>query len=205
MSGEWEIVWKGATDRLLDDPSFGPLVERIGPVRLGPRMESSFYALVRSIVFQQLAGAAASTIHRRVLEALDGDVTPDAVLATPDDVFRGAGLSASKARAIRDLAPRVASGEVPLEGIESLDDREVAQRVTRVWGIGQWTADMFLLFQLRRPDIWPVGDLGVRQGFGRALGLEETPSAKEIELMGLGYRPWRSAVAWYCWRVMDEG
>jgi len=200
----WDPVWEDAATRLLGHPSFEPVVERLGPPRLRPRMESSFYALVRSIVFQQLAGAAAATIHGRTVEALGGGVTPEAVLGTPDETLRGAGLSASKARAIRDLATKVASGEVPLEGIDELPDAEVADRVTRVWGIGRWTADMFLLFQLRRPDIWPVGDLGVRNGFARIVGLDEAPTADELELMGLGFRPWRSAVAWYCWRAIDE-
>jgi len=198
-------IWEEAATRLRGHPSFGPVVERLGPPRLGPRTKSSFHALVRSIVFQQLAGAAAATIHGRTVEALGGEVTPEAVLGTPDDALRGAGLSASKARAIRDLATRVSAGEVPLEGIEELSDEEVAERLTRVWGIGRWTADMFLLFQLRRPDVWPVGDLGVRRGFAGIVELEEPPSADELELMGLGFRPWRSAVAWYCWRAMEDG
>lgn len=201
----WDPIWEQAATRLRGHPSFGPVVERLGPPRLGPRMESSFYALVRSIVFQQLAGAAAATIHGRTVEALGGRVTPEAVLATPDEALRGAGLSASKARAIRDLATKVTAGEVPLDGIEELSDDEVVERVTRVWGIGRWTADMFLLFQLRRADIWPVGDLGVRNGFARIAGLDEAPAADELELMGVGFRPWRSAVAWYCWRAMDDG
>jgi DNA-3-methyladenine glycosylase II len=203
VSDELETVWTEATERLRSDPAFGSLVDEVGPVRLRPPASSHFRLLCRSIVHQQLAGAAAATIHGRFEEALGGEATPEALLATPDDRLRGAGLSTAKTKAVRDLAERVASRDVVLEGIEDLPDEEVTRMLTRVWGVGRWTADMFLLFQLRRPDVWPVGDLGVRNGFARVLGWQATPSAEELELAGVGYRPWRSAVAWYCWRALD--
>ena len=205
MSGEpeLEIAWPGAHEVLKDDDAFAELVRRVGPVRLRPRAPDAFQILVRSIVYQQLAGKAAATIHGRVVEALDGVVSPEAVLAASEEALRGAGLSRSKLKAIRDLAEKSRSGEVPLDDLEDLDDEAVVERLTRVWGIGRWTAQMFLLFQLRRPDVWPVGDLGVRAGWARVHGREEPPSAGELEPLGEPYRPWRSAVAWYCWRAVD--
>jgi DNA-3-methyladenine glycosylase II len=196
-----EVVWPEATARLLEDPAFGPLVERVGPVRLrAPR--DPFAALVSAIVYQQLAGKAATTIHGRVVQAVGGHVRPAAILATPDDLLLGAGLSRNKLAAIRDLATKAASGEVSLDGWADLDDTEVVERLVRVRGVGQWTAHMFLLFDLRRPDVWPIGDLGVRAGLGRVLGLAASLSPPETALIGTGYRPWRSAVAWYCWRAL---
>ena len=197
-----EIVWPGATERLRRDPAFGPLVEKVGPVRLRPPRGAPFASLVAAITYQQLAGAAAQTIHGRVVEVL-GDVEPSTVLAAPDDALRGAGLSAAKLRAIRDLAGKVRAGEVVLRDLEEANDREVRDRLTRVTGIGPWTADMFLMFDLRRPDVWPVGDLGVRNGLGKLLGWDTAPTPKEAELIGVGYRPWRSAAAWYCWRAVE--
>jgi DNA-3-methyladenine glycosylase II len=196
-----DIAWPEATKRLREDPAFGPLVERVGPVRLRQSARDPFAALLSSIVFQQLAGRAATTIHTRVVEALGGDVAPAAVLATTDDALLGAGLSRNKLAAIRDLAAKTASGDVPLDGWHDLLDEEVVERLVRVRGIGEWTAHMFLLFHLRRPDVWPTGDLGVRAGLGRVLGLTGPPAPRDAALIGTGYRPWRSAVAWYCWQA----
>lgn len=200
---ELEVVWPEAREALEADPAFGPLVREVGPVRLRPRAPDAFQILVRSIVYQQLAGKAAATIHGRVVEALGGKVAPEVVLEAPEEALRGAGLSGSKLKAVRDLAAKALSGEVPLDDLEELEDDAVAERLTRVWGIGRWTADMFLLFQLRRPDIWPVGDLGVRAGWARVHGSEEPPAAAELGALGEPYRPWRSAVAWYCWRAVE--
>lgn len=202
-TGPVDIVWPEATARLRDDPAFGPLVERVGPVRLRPSRGAPFAALAASIVYQQLAGAAALTIHGRFVDALDGEVTPDNVLSTPETALRGAGLSGAKLAAIRDLASKVRGGEVPVNDLDSLDNEAVVERLVQVRGIGRWTAQMHLLFELRRPDVWPVGDLGVRNGLGRVLGLDARPSPDQAEWAGLGYRPWRSAVAWYCWRAVD--
>lgn len=208
MTGDAEprVLWPEATERLLEDPAFRPVVERVGPVvhRWPPGGPlTRFQALTRSIVYQQLAGKAAATIHGRVVEALEGDVTAERVLAVEEETLRGAGLSRAKAAAIRDLASRVASGDVSLDDLDHLDDDAVVARLTRVRGIGRWTAEMFLLFTLLRPDVWPVTDLGVRSGMARLLGWEAPPSPRELELIGVGYRPWRSAAAWYCWRAVD--
>ncbi|MGD2067677.1 MAG: DNA-3-methyladenine glycosylase 2 family protein [Gemmatimonadota bacterium] len=201
--GGLDVVWTDATERLRDDPAFGPLVEEVGPVRIRRPGPEHFPLLCRSIVYQQLAGRAASTIHGRFVDAVGGEVRPATVLGVEEDELRAAGLSKNKVRAVRDLAQKVASGEVLLDGIEGRTDEEVATALTRVWGVGRWTADMFLLFQLRRADVWPTGDLGVRNGFARVMGWDEAPSAGELELAGIGYRPWRSAVAWYCWRAVE--
>ncbi len=198
-----EAVWAEATERLRTDPAFGPLVERVGPVRLRPPRGDPFQSLAAAIVYQQLAGKAALTIHGRFVAAVEGEVTPAAVLAAPEERLRGAGLSRNKMAAIRDLAEKVASGEVRLSGWAELSDEEVVQRLIRVRGVGRWTAEMFLLFDLRRPDVWPVGDLGVRAGLGRVLGTASAPAPREAELIGTGYRPWRSAVSWYCWRAVE--
>lgn len=198
-----ETVWERGTRLLAEDEAFGPLVERVGPVRLPPAADSHFASLARAIVYQQLAGKAASTIHGRFVDALRGEVTPGAVGDVGDEELRGAGLSRNKLRAIRDLAEKVRSGDLALESLGEEPDDVVEERLTRVWGIGRWTARMFLLGQLRRPDVWPVGDLGVRAGWARVHGLDEPPGPDELEARGDPYRPWRSAVAWYCWRAVE--
>lgn len=186
---------------LAADGAFGPWVLRIGPPRLPRVTEPGFPYLARAILYQQLAGAAAATIHGRFVEACGGSVTPRSVAKAPDERLRAAGLSRGKLAAVRDLADRAASLE--LEALPWLDDDDVVARLTTVRGIGPWTAHMFLIFALRRPDVWPTGDLGVRAGYARILGLDETPGEKELLPLGEPYRPWRSAAAWYCWRALE--
>jgi DNA-3-methyladenine glycosylase II len=197
------VLWPDAYERLLPDPSFGPLVRRVGPVCFPPKAHDTFSFLVRSVTFQQLAGKAAATIHGRLVAALAGQVTPDSVLRASEDELRGAGLSRGKLTSIRDLAQKVHDRDVRLDDLADLTDEAVVDRLVQVRGIGRWTAEMALLFHLRRPDVWPVGDLGVRAGLARVLGWSETLHPKEMELVGIGYRPWRSAVAWYCWRALE--
>ncbi len=192
-----------AAAALAEDPAFGPWVERIGSVRI-PRLDDPPFAyLVRAICHQQLAGAAARTIHGRFVDVLNGAVNPEAVLAASEEEARGAGLSAAKLAAVRDLAERAASGDVRLDDLDRQPDEEVVRRLTRVRGIGEWTAQMFLLFRLRRADVWPAGDLGVRQGYALIHGLDEPPAARELEILGRRLRPWRSAAAWYCYRALE--
>ena len=126
------------------------------------------------------------------------------VLATPEPVLRSCGLSGSKTASILDLADKVAAGEVALERIGRLSDQDVVAHLTVVRGVGPWTAQMFLMSTLGRLDVWPVGDYGVRAGFARAWGLERVPAPTELESLGEPFRPWRSLVAWYCWRAVDE-
>jgi 3-methyladenine DNA glycosylase/8-oxoguanine DNA glycosylase len=155
------------------------------------------------VCYQQLAGPAARTIHGRFEAIFDGPPTPERVLATPADALRGAGLSAAKAASIRDLAVRVDAGEVRLASIGRRGDDDVVGELTHVRGIGRWTAEMFLMFQLRRIDVWPVDDLGVRKGFARLYGLDELPAPRDLAGLGDGFRPYRSVAAWYCWRAAD--
>jgi DNA-3-methyladenine glycosylase II len=180
------------------------LVAAAGPIRIRPPHDSHFAALVRAITYQQLAGAAAAAIHGRLVTALDGVVEPAALLALPDDALRGAGLSANKMASLRDLAARVLDGTVVLDPrrLARESDDEVVTRLTTVRGIGEWTAQMFLIFQLRRLDVWPTGDLGVRRGYGLAWGIP-TPTPKELEGRGEELRPFRSVAAWYCWRAAE--
>jgi DNA-3-methyladenine glycosylase II len=197
-------VWADGVRLLSDDPVFGPWIEHIGPVEIPRSDEEPFYYLTRAICYQQLAGAAARTIHGRVLEVLGGEVRPEVVLEAPDDDLRGAGLSRNKLAAIRDLATKIDSGEVPVGDLDDLDDDAVVEHLTRVRGIGEWTAQMYLMFRLRRPDVWPVGDLGVRQGYAKAHGLDPAPAAGKLRPLGEAYRPWRSAAAFYCWRILEN-
>ena len=173
------------------------------PIGTGRRTRSHFETLARSIVFQQLAGRAAETIWGRARALVDGPFTAAAVLDTGEERLRSAGLSGSKAKAVLDLADRVAMGDVRLASIARRGDDEVVAELIRVWGIGRWTAEMFLIFQLGRLDVWPTGDLAVRAGYGRIHGLPEAPGPGELEALGDRFRPWRSVVAWYCWRALD--
>jgi DNA-3-methyladenine glycosylase II len=154
---------------------------------------------VRAIVFQQLAGAAARAIHARVLATVGGDLTPERLAAVPDDALRAAGLSGNKLASLRDLTDKVAAGVVVLTGTGRRSDADVVASLTTVRGIGRWTAEMFLMFELRRLDVWPVDDLGVRRGYGLAWRLPVMPTAKELERLGDPFRPYRSVVARYCW------
>ncbi len=182
-------------------PAFGPWVERIGPPKLRRVADEPFAYLARAIVYQQLAGAAAATIHGRFVEALGGTVTPRRVLGAPEARLRAAGLSQGKLAAVRDLAAK--APRLHLADLPGLDDAEVERRLVSVRGIGPWTAHMFLLFYLRRADVWPVGDLGVRAGWARIHGLAALPREKEMAPLGDPLRPWRSAAAWYCWRALE--
>ncbi len=186
------------------DPVLASLVSAAGPPRLRPPLESHFAALARSILYQQLAGSAAAAIHARLVTALGGSVTPEAVLAVDQTALRDAGLSRAKADSLRDLAARVTAGTLELDPrrIARLDDEELIARLSAVRGVGRWTAQMFLLFQLRRLDVWPSGDLGVRRGFGLAWD-RPMPSARELEPLGELFRPYRSVAAWYCWRACE--
>jgi 3-methyladenine DNA glycosylase/8-oxoguanine DNA glycosylase len=188
------------------DPVLSTLLDRYGPPRLGGRTPANarFAVLARAICYQQLAGRAAATIHGRFVAAVGGDVTPARVLKTPMETLRGSGLSAAKAAAVTDLAQKVADGQVSLERIGRLSDEEVVDHLVQVRGIGRWTAEMFLLGTLGRLDVWPVGDYGVRAGFASAWGLSEIPAPAVLLDQGEAFRPYRSVVAWYCWRVVDD-
>jgi DNA-3-methyladenine glycosylase II len=185
------------------DPVLADLVARVGPIRHRPRdPDGPFAALVRSIIFQQLAGRAAQAIYGRVRAAVGETLTPESLTAVSDETLRAAGLSRNKLASLRDLSAKVLDGTVVLTRTSRLPDEELIARLTTVRGIGRWTAEMYLMFQLRRLDVWPVDDLGIRQGYGLAWKLDPPPTAKELEPLGDRFRPYRSVVARYCWAAV---
>jgi DNA-3-methyladenine glycosylase II len=186
------------------DPVLARLVDETGPPVFPRPTESHFATLVRAITFQQLAGAAARTIHGRLVAALGDEVTPERMLSLSTEELRAAGLSNNKAASVRDLAQKVLDGDVVLNprGLARESDEGIITRLSSVRGIGRWTAEMFLMFQLRRLDVWPIGDLGVRKGFGVAWEIP-MPTPKELMALGEPYRPYRSVLAWYCWRAAE--
>jgi 3-methyladenine DNA glycosylase/8-oxoguanine DNA glycosylase len=188
------------------DPVMEALIAEHGPPRelfSRRRGRSRFELLAESICYQQLAGKAAEAIWGRVRGLVDGPFTPEAVLALGAGPVREAGFSNAKVASVLDLSAKVASGAVRLDRIGRLDDEAAIEQLITVRGIGRWTAEMFLMFTLHRLDVWPVGDLGVRAGYGRAYGLATMPTAKELLPLGDRFRPWRSLAAWYCWRVVQ--
>src|SRR5689334_16791902 len=188
------------------DPVIARLVAEAGLPRLGRPAETHLGTLVRAVVYQQLAGRAAAAIHGRLLAAMGGDVSAEALLALSDEQMRAVGLSRNKMASLRDLAAKVLDGTVVLSprGLARESDDEIVARLSAVRGIGRWTAEMFLMFQLRRLDVWPVGDYGVRQGYALAYGLRKLPTPKQLEVEGERFRPYRTAAAWYCWQALRE-
>jgi DNA-3-methyladenine glycosylase II len=184
------------------DPAFRRIVETSLAMEHRPDAGSAFESLLSAIVFQQLAGAAARAIHARLVAVLGGaPVAPEAVLAANPEAMRAAGLSANKLAAIIDLAAKFVDGTVPTEDLDDLSDDEIVARLVTVRGVGRWTAEMFLLVQLHRPDVWPVDDLGVRNGWARIHHLAAPPTPKALQVLGEALRPYRSTAAWYCWRA----
>jgi DNA-3-methyladenine glycosylase II len=186
------------------DRVMASLMKRTETFRLARPSTGHFAALVESILHQQLAGAAARAIHGRFIALFDGVLSPEAVLAVPPKKLRAAGLSRSKVASIRDLAAKVVDGTVPLRRIGRLADEAVVARLTVVRGIGRWTAEMFLIFQLRRLDVWPVGDYAVRKGYALAYGVRKLPTPKQLDAAGERFRPYRTVAAWYCWQAVRE-
>lgn len=187
------------------DPVMARLVAMWGPCDLRRRtpVTGRFEGLARAIVFQQLAGKAAAAIFGRLQTTVGDPLTPESILATPVEALRGAGLSGAKTSSLLDLAQRVAEGSLDLDRIGRRPDAEVMAQLTAVRGIGPWTAEMFLIFNLHRLDVWPVGDFGVRKGFAVAYGLPAMPTSKELVALGDPLRPYRSLAAWYCWRATE--
>ncbi len=196
-----------ATEDLVQrDPVLADLVERHGPMRIGaaPPVAKRFETLANAIASQQLNGRAAQTIWGRVLGKVEGPFTAEAVLAVAESSWRDAGLSGAKAASLIDLAAHVADGRIQLHRVGRMSDSEVVEHLISVRGIGPWTAQMFLMFSLRRLDVWPTGDYGVRIGYGKAFRRGVAPTAKELEPLGDRFRPFRSVVAWYCWAAADD-
>jgi DNA-3-methyladenine glycosylase II len=196
------------------DAKLGALIERAGPFTLRlDSLQSPFESLLESILYQQLHGKAAATIHRRVREYYGGDPAPQLLLDTPDEVLRAAGVSGNKARALKDLAARTLDGTVPTHAaIKKMSDAEIVERLTQVLGIGPWTVEMLLIFRMGRPDVLPVTDYGVRKGFAltflripktRPLAAEDLPKPEVLLKRGKRWAPFRSVASWYLWRACD--
>ncbi len=192
------------------DPALGKIMEDLPafPDLPGKPRRPHFHTLARIIIYQQLAAAAARTIHGRVL-ALSPNPrrfpTAGELLAIPEDQLRGAGLSRSKQRAIRDLAERVEKGELRLRSLSRLSDEEVLKELTAVWGIGEWSAQMFLLFHLGRLDVFAPGDLGLQEGIRILDGLADRPAPSAAAERARVWAPLRSVASWYLWRLADGG
>jgi len=191
------------------DPVMARLIEEHGSiVRRDLKRErpgDAYGALLRSIVGQQLSTKAARTIYGRMLELFDGHApTPQQLLAVDPDKIRAAGLSRPKIAYLRDLAEHVERGELELDKLDELPDEEVIEQLTAVKGIGEWSAHMFLMFQLARPDVLPVGDLGIRRAVERAYGLPDLPAAAELEAIAAPWRPYRTLACRYLWESLDN-
>jgi len=189
------------------DPRVADLIARSRRYKISPTSGMRpFDALAESIAYQQLSGKAAATIWGRVraLYPRKKYLDPKLVLATPDDKLRAAGLSRSKIAAVKDLAAKTLDGTVPSSRVLArMTDEEIIARLITVRGIGRWTVEMLLLFDLGRPDVWPVHDYGVRKGFAKAFGRRKLPTPKQLMKLGEKWRPYRSVAAWYFWRALD--
>ncbi|MGH9599970.1 MAG: DNA-3-methyladenine glycosylase family protein [Terracidiphilus sp.] len=196
------------------DAKLAALIDRVGPFTL--RLDSSpspFESLLESILYQQLHGKAAATIHRRVREIYGGDPSPRALIDTPEERLRAAGVSGNKIKAMRDLAARTLDGTVPAHAvILKMSDAEIVERLTAVRGIGAWTVEMLLIFRLGRPDVLPVTDYGVRKGYAltfmrvprsRPLAADDLPKPDAVLRRGMRWAPYRSVASWYLWRACD--
>jgi len=195
------------------DPVMEAIIEQVGPFAMQYR-EPVFQTLVRSIVYQQLSGKAALTIFNRLLEAARAGmrpdqaklqpVTPEAILKLRPQKMRALGLSQQKVAYLRELARMTRDGDIQFQKLPELGDTEVIAHLTRVKGVGVWTVHMFLMFALRRPDVLPVGDLGVRTAMKKAYGLADLPKPAEMERIAAAWRPWCSVASWYLWRSLEN-
>jgi DNA-3-methyladenine glycosylase II len=191
------------------DPRLSALIARVGPCRMGARAAESdhFEGLVSAIASQQLSTKAAATIFARV-KALGLDETgtfhPATLLARDETALRGAGLSGQKTRYIRDVCEKVTSGALALDSLHAIDDEAVIEALCSVKGVGRWTAEMFLMFRLGRPDVLPVGDLGIQKGFMRLFGLRTMPTPEKMMKLAKPFQPYRSVACWYLWRLTEE-
>ncbi len=184
------------------DPVIAAIIERVGPFRMQKR-PATFWALARAIVFQQLTGKAATTIWNRLEAAAGGAVTPESILALSDEQMRACGLSKQKLSYVRDLAARTLSREIDFERIDQWTDEEVVEHLTRVKGVGEWTAHMFLMFALQRPNVLPTGDYGIRAAMKKAYRMRKMPTPKRMQQIAKCWHPYCSFACWYLWRSLD--
>ena len=184
------------------DPDISGIIDRVGDYRIEFR-EPNYETLVKSIVYQQLSGRVASVIFGRLARAAGGAITPEAVLKLRPARMRSLGLSERKTEYIRDLARHARSGEVVFEELLTLGDDAIIERLTQVRGIGEWTVHMFLMFALRRLDVLPVGDLGIRAAIRKAYAMPELPTPADVEDLGARWKPYRTVASWYLWRSLE--
>lgn len=189
------------------DPRLGALIRRVGPCRLPEaRKREPFGALVRAILAQQLSGRAAETIHGRVLALVGGGdrLSPASLLALDPQALRAAGVSRPKIAYLRDLASRVDDGRLDLHGLETMPDADVIETITAVKGLGRWSAEMYLMFRLNRPDVFPVGDLGIVKGVQALFEMKRRPAPRTMMRLAEPWRPYRTVAAWYLWRIHER-
>jgi len=184
------------------DPVLCDIIKRVGPYRI-EYGEPVFHSLAEAIVYQQLNGKAAVTIFKRFASLAGEPLTPGGILKLSDQQMRGAGLSKQKTSYLRDLAERTRSGELNFDGLPDLSDEKVIEHLTRVKGIGVWTAHMFLMFALRRPNVLPTGDFGIRMAMKRHYKKRKPPNPKQMEKIAQCWEPYRSVACWYMWRSLD--
>jgi DNA-3-methyladenine glycosylase II len=189
------------------DPVLAQVIERVGPCRIRIAAEGThFQALTRSIVFQQLSGKAAATILSRVSALFpENTPTPEGVSRVTDEQFRAAGLSRQKIGYLRDLAAKVASGDLPLDAVETMSDDDLIAHLVQVKGIGRWTAQMFLMFRLGRIDVLPELDLGIQNAIQRAYRKRKRPTPQQVKKIGAKWTPHSTVACWYLWRSLDNG
>ena len=186
------------------DPVLAAIIKKAGPYR-AKCMEPVFQTLVRSIVYQQLSGKAAMTIFNRLAEAAEvTPLTPEAILKMRPQKMRKLGLSKQKTIYIRELAKLTRDGDIQFERLPEMEDAAIIETLTRVKGVGVWTVQMFLMFALQRPNVLPVGDLGVRAAMKKAYGLAELPKPQEMESIAAAWHPYRSIASWYMWRSLEN-
>lgn len=189
------------------DPKFTSIIEQSPLCTIGRKNsdQSHFESLVSSVISQQLAGKAAETIHGRVHALVSGKITPARIVELKEVDLRAVGVSGAKAKTILGLGNAALHGEVKINDLHLIDDDQlIYKQLTSLWGIGPWTVDMFLMFQLGRLNVWPTGDLGVRRGWEKIHKLKEEIEPKKLEIRGEKFHPHRSVVAWYCWRAADS-
>lgn len=182
------------------------VIAKVGRCTLDVRNEGThFDALIRSIVYQQLSGKAAATIHARVIALIGNDaaLVPETILATSHEALRAVGLSNQKASYVRNLAQHVADGSLPIESLHELSNDEITGALIQVKGIGRWSAQMFMMFRLGRPDVLPDLDLGVQKGIQKAYRMRKLPTPKQVLARGRKWAPYRTIGAWYMWRILE--
>jgi DNA-3-methyladenine glycosylase II len=196
-------AWREAESHLRTvEPAFAEVIDTAGPCRLQPD-PNLFVGIVDAIIGQQVSGKAATAIFNRFSALFSDGIAPGAVAAADPVALRGAGLSGAKVKYVLDLSQRVHDGRLNLDDLHEFEDEDIIARLTQVKGIGRWTSEMILIFHLNRPDVLPVDDLGIREGFKRLFSLPDRPSASEMLRMAEPWRPWRSAASWYLWRVIE--